>query len=166
MNRAHLLWLSLLCGCHRSDGDPPPPQEPFNVAASIPSCADVADCERTCETGASWACVEAGRLYEYGHAGPRDPARAFQLYERSCTLGSASGCFNAAILLEIGRGTPKNAVRAATLYQRVCQMGSKTACQRAEELSAVVGRGGPQRSVMDGEQGAALTLSPTQRGER
>jgi TPR repeat protein len=141
MKRARLLCLSLLLGCHRSGDHPPRPSEPIKVAAGLPSCADVADCERACRTGVSGACVEAGRLYEYGHAGPRDPARAFSLYERSCTLGDASGCFNAAILLEIGRGTSKDPRRAAALYERVCRMGASPGCKRAEDLSSVLSRG-------------------------
>jgi TPR repeat protein len=139
MNRAHVLWIVLLFGCHRAEGRSRPPQEPLNVTVGAPTCADVAACERACRTGTAGACVEAGRLYEYGHVGPRDPARAFLFYESSCDLGDASGCFSAAILLELGRGVPRNARQAAALYQRVCHMGSRTGCTRAEELSASLG---------------------------
>jgi TPR repeat protein len=139
MKRAHVLWLFLLLGCHRAEGRSPRPSEPLSVAVGAPTCADVAACERACRTGSSGACVEAGRLYEYGHVGPRDPGRAFPFYESSCELGDASGCFNAAILLELGRGVPRDFRQAATLYQRVCHMGSRTGCTRAEELSATLG---------------------------
>jgi TPR repeat protein len=143
MKFTHIVWLSLLMGCHRSESPSPRANQPINVAGSTPSCGDATGCERACQTGASWACVEAGRLYEYGHAGPRDPVRAFPLYERSCTLGNASGCFNAAILLEVGRGTAKDARRAAALYQQVCRMGSHTGCKREEDLSSVLSRADP-----------------------
>ena len=147
MKYAHIVWLSLLIGCHlgchRSERPSPRSSQPLDVVASLPSCVDAAGCERACQTGSSWACVEAGRLYEYGHAGPRDPVRAFPLYERSCALGNASGCFNAAILLEVGRGAPKDARRAAALYQQVCRMGSHTGCKRAEDLSLVSSRANP-----------------------
>jgi TPR repeat protein len=138
MKRAQVLSLLILFGCHRAGGRSPSPGEPLDIAVGVPICADVTACERACRTGTSGACVEAGRLYEYGHVGPRDPGRAFTFYESSCDLENASGCFNAAILLELGRGVQRNARRAVALYQRVCHMGSRTGCTRAEELSASV----------------------------
>ena len=74
------------------------------MIASTAACGGVADCERACAGGAAGACVEAGRLYEFGQRGVAEPNRAFPLYDRACFLGSAGGCFNSAVLLQTGRG--------------------------------------------------------------
>jgi TPR repeat protein len=133
------LWrvglLLFLAACHRSSGSSPPGAEkPIDVATQIAGCASVAECEQKCSSGASAACVEAGRLYEFGHVGARDAARAYGLYQKACALGSAGGCYSSAVLLEAGNGVAKNVPRALELYEKVCQMGSKTACTHAETL--------------------------------
>lgn len=134
--RPWLLAVLLLGACHRKADVPAPGQRgaPLNVAAAVAGCDGLADCDRTCADGNGAACVEAGRLYEFGHAGARDAARAYGLYERSCLLGSAAGCYNQALLLETGKGVGADKKRASALYERVCQMGSKSACARGEEL--------------------------------
>jgi TPR repeat protein len=126
-------WLVsiLLAGCHRSSTP-----QPINVAATIAGCANLLDCESKCTEGKAGACLEVGRLYEFGHAVPRDAGRAYPFYDRACTLGHAGGCYNAAVLLEAGRGVSKDTHRASELYGRVCQMGSNTACARAEALAS------------------------------
>jgi TPR repeat protein len=132
-----LCLLSLLPACHR--GRPAatsPPSAPLDIVLPTVGCSTAAECERACEAGRAAPCVEAGRLYEYGHAGGPNPTRAFALYDRSCGLGSAAGCFNAALLLETGRGVPKETRQAVALYQKTCLMGSRTACRRAEDLSS------------------------------
>jgi TPR repeat protein len=136
LKRRYLLLVSLLLACHRAEpAARSRPAEPVNVAVAMVGCANAAACEDACRSGGAGECVEAGRLYEYGHAGRPNAAHAFTLYDRACALGSASGCFNTALLLEIGRGVPRDAPRAAVLYRKVCQMGSKTACRRVEDLS-------------------------------
>jgi TPR repeat protein len=126
-----------LVGCHRHPVPPRPANQPIKVVFA--TCAGVTECARQCDAGVAVACVEAGRLYEFGHAGARDAARAFTFYDRSCALGNVSGCYNVAVLLETGSGAAKDATRARELFERVCQMGSKTACARAETLAAVRG---------------------------
>jgi TPR repeat protein len=144
MNRRCLWLLFALLGCD-SKQQPAAAPGPLVVASGFISCADAAECEHACASGYAGACNEAGRLYEYGHAGPRDPARAFPFYERSCALGNAAGCYSAAISLELGRGAAKDPRRAASLYLEVCRMGSKTGCRRAEDLSASI-KPGPRFS--------------------
>jgi TPR repeat protein len=133
--------LSIEVGCHRgSAARAPAPSIPISIGAAMVTCPSAADCERRCMQGTPAACIEAGRLYEFGHAGPPDAGRAFPLYERACTLGDLGGCYNAAILLELGRGVSKDTRRAAELYGRVCRMGSQSGCRRAEDLTAVLAR--------------------------
>jgi TPR repeat protein len=79
--------------------------------------------------------LEAGRLYEFGHAGSRDATRAYGFYDQSCALGNVGGCYNVAFLLEAGRGVARNIGRALRLYEQVCRMGSKIACARADTLA-------------------------------
>lgn len=124
-----------LTACHRAGRAPSSPDEkPLAVATAIAGCANATDCEKKCAAGAAGACVEAGRLHEFGHAGARDATRAYDLYERACTLSNPSGCYNAAVLLEGGKGVRRDVDHALTLYKRVCDSGSKTACARAESL--------------------------------
>jgi TPR repeat protein len=134
--RVGVVSLVLLAACHRS-GRPLPPESaatPIPLATLLSDCASASECEPKCAAGDARACVEAGRLCEFGHGQARDASRASGFYERSCTLGNASGCYNLAVLLETGRGVEKDPSRARGLYARVCQMGSKTACAHAETL--------------------------------
>jgi TPR repeat protein len=133
------LWriglLLLLVSCHKNDNTAVKKEEqPVNVARLIAGCSNAADCEAQCTRRVASACVEAGRLYEFGHAGTRDARRALPLYERACTLGFSGGCFNVAVLLESGQAGPRDEKRAAQLFAQVCQSGSKTACARAAAL--------------------------------
>ncbi len=137
MKARYLLIALALVACRRAPRDAAPARaEPLNVAALVAGCEGESDCAARCQEGNGGACVELGRLYEFGHVGPRDPARAYPYYERACTLGSASGCYNQALLLETGKGITADRKRAVELYRRVCEMGAKTGCVRAEELTA------------------------------
>jgi TPR repeat protein len=108
------------------------------AAVSAPACDGAHFCEQACQNGDSAACIEAGRLYEYGHAGPRDPARALRLYERSCALENGAGCYNAAINREVGRGCVRDERRAAIFYREACNLGSRGACRWADDLSPLL----------------------------
>lgn len=138
VRRSSLLYLAIVLGvaaCHRSKSAPPAgADKAIDVATVLAGCTGAAECEQKCAAGASGACLEAGRLHEFGHAGPRDAARARPFYERACALGNGGGCYNLAVLLETGNGVAKDAQRALALYEKVCAMGSKTACARAETL--------------------------------
>jgi len=137
--RRVLPLLLLLAGCRRAGSSPAAPNDqPLTMAAGPAVCANVVDCQARCAAGTSAACLEAGRLYEFGHAGLASPERAFPFYQRSCGLQDAAGCFNMAFLLESGRGVRKDTRRAADLYHRVCLMGSSTGCNKAETLSALL----------------------------
>jgi TPR repeat protein len=134
--------LLLLLSCHRpappKAQDSPLPastQDPVRVASVLTSCRSLQDCVEECSKGHPAACLEAGRLYEYGHGAPADTARAYQAYDRSCTLGYAGGCYNAALLLESGHGVQKDVVRAQKLYAAVCELGGRTACARRDALA-------------------------------
>jgi len=109
--------------------------KPIQVAAAIAGCENLDDCSHQCSKETPNSCVSAGRLYEFGHGVPADPARAFQLYEQACAFKYAGGCYNAAVLLEAGKGVPTDRRQARELYAQVCQMGSKTSCERARTLS-------------------------------
>jgi TPR repeat protein len=139
MSRWAPLLVFVFLGCHRSNGQQAYAQAPLNASINFIGCSNATECERGCAAGYAGACNEAGRLYEYGHVGPRDPERAFPLYERSCALGNATGCYNAALSLELGRGSSRDTRRAASLYLEACRMGSKTGCGRAEELAELGG---------------------------
>jgi TPR repeat protein len=128
-------FLLLLFGCRHSDNATTKADKLVAVASTIAGCADLTECENGCRAGLANNCVEAGRQYEFGHAGPRDAARAFPLYERACKLGLPGGCFNAAVLLEAGNAIAQDTRRAAQLYAQVCLSGSKTACSRAAALT-------------------------------
>ena len=109
--------------------------KPLEVATIIAGCRTLDDCNRQCTEKTPSACVSAGRLYEFGHSVPSDPAHAFQLYEQACDWKYAGGCYNAAVLLEAGKGAEKDLKRARELYAQVCQMGSKTSCGRADTIA-------------------------------
>ena len=109
--------------------------KPLEVASIIAGCTTLDDCNRQCTEKTPSACVSAGRLYEFGHSVPPDPAHAFQLYQQACTWKYAGGCYNAAVLLEAGKGVEKDLARARELYAQVCQMGSKTSCGRADTVA-------------------------------
>jgi TPR repeat protein len=109
--------------------------KPLEVASIIAGCTTLDDCNRQCTEKTPSACVSAGRLYEFGHSVPSDPAHAFQLYEQACDWKYAGGCYNAAVLLEAGKGVEKDLIRARELYTKVCQMGSKTSCGRADTVA-------------------------------
>jgi TPR repeat protein len=136
MKAGRLCVLFVLIGCHRSSAaSRGPGSAELSVGVPLPTaCSNVDECERKCSLGVGGACLEEARLYEFGHAGPRDPARAYPLYDRSCNLGNVVGCYNAAVLLEAGRGVSRDARRALELYSGVCSKGSKTACARAATL--------------------------------
>jgi TPR repeat protein len=108
--------------------------KPVDVTSVIAGCRDLGECNRLCAAQQAPACVSAGRLYEFGHGVPADPARAFPLYVEACDLKFAGGCYNAAVLLEAGKGVDKDPVRARALYGKVCAMGSQTSCERARAL--------------------------------
>ena len=108
--------------------------KPVDVASVIAGCKDLTECNRKCGERDPHACVSAGRLYEFGHGVPADPARAFGLYVQACDQDFAGGCYNAAVLLEAGKGVPADRVRARDLYAKVCAMGSQTSCDRARAL--------------------------------
>jgi TPR repeat protein len=110
-------------------------EKPLEVASIIAGCTTLDDCNRQCTEKTPGACVSAGRLYEFGHGVPADPARAFQLYEQACDWKYPGGCYNAAVLLEAGKGVEKDLKRARELYAQVCQMGSKTSCGRADTIA-------------------------------
>jgi len=133
-----LLVTTWLCSCRQPTGTSgiAKPSEPSMIVASgPPSCQDVEECERQCPERPE-ACVSAGRLYEFGHGVPSNPARAFGLYQQACGLNSLVGCYNVAVLLEAGHGTPQDLTRASELYGRVCAKGSPTACERSANLAS------------------------------
>jgi uncharacterized protein len=132
---AFLALYAMGVGC--CDGGSAPDSQPDSTALErgVTECFSAAQCERRCRLGVGVNCVEAGRLYEYGRAGPSDPPRAFELYQRACTLNEMSGCFSMALLLELGSGTPRDWRRARELYRKVCYAGSRVACHRAVALS-------------------------------
>ena len=110
--------------------------KPINVASTIAGCESLDDCASECSEKNPNSCVSAGRLYEFGHGVPADPARAFDLYERACAFKYAGGCYNAAVLLEAGKGVGADPGRARELYAQVCQMGSMTSCAQAQRLGS------------------------------
>jgi TPR repeat protein len=125
----------ILIGCHHGSEPASKAGERIDVTSQLAGCAGLVDCEGKCSAGLANACVEAGRLHEFGHAGARDPGRAYLFYDRACQLGFSGGCFNLAVLLESGKAVAKDTRRAAELYAQVCRAGAKTACARAEALT-------------------------------
>jgi TPR repeat protein len=126
-----------LGACNRESSSSPGSSsaKALEVSAIIAGCTTLDDCNRQCTEKTPSACVSAGRLYEFGHSVPSDPAHAFQLYEQACAWKYAGGCYNAAVLLEAGKGVEKDLIRARELYTQVCQMGSKTSCGRADTVA-------------------------------
>jgi TPR repeat protein len=109
---------------------------PIDIIKTVTGCSDASDCEIQCSKNNAPACVNLGRILEYGHGQSPDPARALRLYTKACELGYSGGCYNQALLLEWGKGGTKDLDRARQLFAKVCSEGGKTACEHAEALES------------------------------
>ncbi|HEY6461506.1 MAG TPA: hypothetical protein VIY73_15170, partial [Polyangiaceae bacterium] len=70
-----------------------------------------------------------------GNGGPRDEARALQLFGEACESGLAKACGDLGAMFADGVGVPKDAARAAPLFQRACDGADYVACSRLGEMA-------------------------------
>lgn len=69
------------------------------------------------------ALVGLGNHYERGIGGPKDLAKAYELYKRASALGNAQAFARMGRLAENGIGQAKNARLARTYYEKSAQLG-------------------------------------------
>jgi TPR repeat protein len=89
-----------------------------------------------CASPAEPGCLDLATRLLTGASGPRDPARAADLYAQACGAGNGEGCFRLAGLFESGTGTLVSFSQALVFLRKGCELRSAAACTEAGALLA------------------------------
>jgi uncharacterized protein len=83
--------------------------------------------ERGCAIDAK-QCTNLGVATASGLLGPKDEAKAREIYKKACDADVADACSALGRQLIDGNGGPKDAALAKTLFDKACKAGSKNGC--------------------------------------
>jgi hypothetical protein len=86
--------------------------------------------ENGCRSGDASYCVRLAIAAQVGHAGSRDPKRAFGYAKLGCEAGGAFACTMLGNAYGAGFGTPKSLENARASWQRACKLGDPGGCAR------------------------------------
>jgi TPR repeat protein len=114
-------------------------------AANQQTADAIAAWRKAADKGSTSAMVELGVLLATGAGGPRDPAKAQELFTRAAEAGNPRGVLNLLALAANG-GPPFDPAQARALLQRAAQSGSAEAEFQLGVMLAN-GTGGPQDDV-------------------
>lgn len=90
--------------------------------------------EKSCATGNTLSCLDAGLMVFAGRGAARDVARAEVLFERTCpTVDAGSACADAAKAFREGKLVPKDTARAASYLERMCA-ASGNGCMHVADM--------------------------------
>jgi TPR repeat protein len=114
-------------------------------AANQQTADAIAAWRKAADKGSTSAMVELGVLLAIGSGGPRDPAKAQELFTRAAEAGNPRGVLNLLALAASG-GPPFDPAQARALLQRAAQSG---AAEAEFQLGVMLanGTGGPQDDV-------------------
>ncbi len=87
-----------------------------------------------CLHPADAGCLALAAQLLVGTNGPRDPARAANLYSRACDAGNGEACLRLAGLFESGTGTLTSFGQALAFLRKGCDLRNAEACTRAGAL--------------------------------
>ena len=78
---------------------------------------------KAAENGDMRALCNLGLAYEFGNGVPKDPKKAFDLYQQSARLGYDRGMYNLAFCYMKGNGTREDHWQAAQYFEKAAQKG-------------------------------------------
>lgn len=83
---------------------------------------------KACDGGNLSACVQLGKMYQFGQGVGPDNAQALALYRTACDGGDLAGCDSLGLMYKHGQGVGTDDAQAVALYRKACDGGDLTAC--------------------------------------